>query len=186
MEVERPSLTFPTAFCCNCSSLECTDEVQHTRVTRFFGIGGTETTFHLSLPVCKACRRTMRRRPAGLFSALLVFVILAAAWFLLFFVLGRTTNLPLWIADHRFGISMLLGAIFTFVFYRLRSARPPRTSFYQPVRIKQAKLKIASVMDGPGHVEFMKLAFTNPDYLNVFVNANQDAIKAGHLAVVKA
>jgi hypothetical protein len=32
----------------------------------------------------------------------------------------------------------------------------------------------------------MKLAFTNPDYLHAFVNANQDAIKAGHVAAVKA
>jgi hypothetical protein len=31
----------------------------------------------------------------------------------------------------------------------------------------------------------MKLAFTNPDYRNLFVNANQDAIKAKHIAVVK-
>ena len=41
-------------------------------------------------------------------------------------------------------------------------------------------------MSGAGHVALMKLAFTNPDYLNVFVNANRDAIKAGHVAVVKA
>ena len=27
----------------------------------------------------------------------------------------------------------------------------------------------------------MKLAFTNPDYLNVFVDANQEAIKAKHI-----
>jgi hypothetical protein len=32
----------------------------------------------------------------------------------------------------------------------------------------------------------MKLAFTNPDYLNIFVNANRDAISAGHIAAVKA
>jgi hypothetical protein len=32
----------------------------------------------------------------------------------------------------------------------------------------------------------MKLAFTNPDYLNVFTDANQEAIKAKHIAVVKA
>ena len=31
----------------------------------------------------------------------------------------------------------------------------------------------------------MKLAFTNPDYLNAFVNANQEAIKAKRLAVVQ-
>ena len=61
-------------------------------------------------------------------------------------------------------------------FYWLRSARPPRTSFYQPVRVKQAKVQFGGVMGGPGHVAFLKLAFTNPDYLNVFMNANREAI----------
>ena len=46
-------------------------------------------------------------------------------------------------------------------------------------------MRFESVMSGPGAVAFMKLAFTNPDYLNVFVNANRDAINAGHLAVVR-
>jgi len=32
----------------------------------------------------------------------------------------------------------------------------------------------------------MKLAFTNPDYLNVFADANQEAIRAKHVSVVKA
>jgi hypothetical protein len=32
----------------------------------------------------------------------------------------------------------------------------------------------------------MKLAFTNPDYLNIFVNANREAIKAKQLVAVKA
>jgi hypothetical protein len=41
-------------------------------------------------------------------------------------------------------------------------------------------------MNGPGQVAYMKLAFTNPDYLNVFMNANREAIKAGHVAVVQA
>ena len=38
----------------------------------------------------------------------------------------------------------------------------------------------------PGQVQFMKLAFTNPDYLNVFSDANRDAIQAGHITVVRA
>ena len=72
------------------------------------------------------------------------------------------------------------------MFYRLRRAKPPQTSFYQPVRIKEANVQFADIMSGPGHVVFMKLAFTNPDYLNVFTHANREAIQAGHLAVVRA
>ena len=41
-------------------------------------------------------------------------------------------------------------------------------------------------MGGPGHVAFLRLAFSNPDYLNVFTNANREAIQAGHVTVVQA
>ncbi len=72
------------------------------------------------------------------------------------------------------------------MFYRLRRAQPPKTSFYQPVRIKVANVQFAGIMSGPGQVAFMKLAFTNPDYLNVFAQANREAIQAGTIAVVRA
>jgi len=80
----------------------------------------------------------------------------------------------------------VLGAIVTVVFYRFRRAKPPQTSFYQPVRIREARLQFSGLMAGAGQVAYMKLAFTNPDYLNVFTDANQEAIKAKHIAVVKA
>jgi hypothetical protein len=186
MEVQSPALTFPTAFCCNCGDTNCVSEIQDTRVTRYFAIFGTETTFHLPLPICAACRRTTRRRPAGFFSRLLVLAIMVACWFLLLLAIAGSTTPPPWIADNLFIISLVLGAILAVVFYRFRRAKPPRTSFYQPVRIKQADVRIGGVMNGPGQVAYMKLAFTNPDYLNVFMNANREAIKAGHVAVVQA
>ncbi len=96
-----------------------------------------------------------------------------------------TVALPLWI-DYMTAGSVLLGIVLTIVFYRLRRPKPPQTSFYQPVRIKEARLQFAGLMAGAGQVAYMKLAFTNPDYLNVFTNANQEAIKARHIAVVKA
>ena len=192
MEVQSPSLTFPTTFCCNCGDTNCASEVQDTRVSRYFAIFGTETTFHLPLPICAACRRTTRRRPAGFFVRVLVLAITVAAWFLLLWALAPSSppdsppSTPPWYVENRLVISLVLGAIATVVFYRFRRAKPPRTSFYQPVRIKRADVRIGGVMNGPGQVAYMKLAFTNPDYLNVFTNANADAIKAGHLAVVRA
>lgn len=186
MDVQSPSLIFPTAFCCNCGDTNCVNEIQDTRVTRYFGIFGSETTFHLPLPICSACRKTTRRRPAGFFSRLLVLAIMVAAWFLVWVLLAVSVELPLWIGNNLFVISLVLGLVLAVVFYRLRRAKPPRTSFYQPVRVKQADVRISGLMDGPGQVAYMKLAFTNPDYLNVFTNANRDAIKAGHLAVAKA
>ena len=186
MEVQSPPLTFPTSFCCNCGDTNCVSEIQDTRVTRYFAIFGTETTFHLPLPICAGCRKTTRRRPAGFFSRLLVFGLTVVVLFLLLIALAESVQLPLWISDNLFAISAGLGLVLTVVFYRLRRAKPPRTSFYQPVRIKQADVRISGLMDGPGQVAFMKLAFTNPDYLNVFMNANRDLITAGHHPVSQA
>jgi hypothetical protein len=185
VEVQSPALVFPAGFCCNCGDTQCATETQATRVTRFFGIGGTETTFQLAVPVCAACRKTTRRRPAGFFSRLLVFTMLVCAWLLLLILLGSPAW-PLWIMDHRLVVSVVLGLLMTIMFYRLRRAKPPKTSFYQPVRIKEARVHFAGLMGGPGQVMFMKLAFTNPDYLAVFSNANREAIQAGQVAVVRA
>jgi hypothetical protein len=186
MEIQSPALIFPASFCCNCGDTHCVNELQDTRVTRYFGFGGTETTFQLPLPVCAGCRRSTRRRPAGLFARLLVLAVSIAILFLLLILAARSMQPPLWIGDHLFMISAIAGAILTVVFYRLRRPKPPCTSFYQPVRIKDANVHFSGVMSGPGQVVFMKLAFTNPDYLNVFRNANRDAIDAGRLAVVRA
>src|SRR3954469_6689772 len=175
IEVQSPALVFPTGFCCNCGDTNCVSEVQDTRVTRYFGIGGTETTFQLPVPVCAACRKSTRRRPAGFFGRLLVFGILVSVSFLALVLAGSSITWPQWIGDHLFVISAAIGLLVTVVLYRLRSATPPQTSFYQPVRINTGTVHFAGIMSGPGEVVFLKVAFTNPDYLNVFSNANRDA-----------
>ncbi|MEO8017709.1 MAG: hypothetical protein ABI769_07840 [Pseudomonadota bacterium] len=179
-------MNFPTAFCCNCGDTNCVNEIQDTRVTRYFGLGGTETTFQLAVPVCAACRRSTRRRPQGFFSRVLIVAMGTAVAFLALVMLGSTVQLPLWIGDHLFGISVVVSLALMIILWRLRRPKPPMTSFYQPVRIKEANVQLTDLMSGEGHVAFMKLAFTNPDYLNVFVNANREAIAAGHVAAVKA
>ncbi|HEY6126116.1 MAG TPA: hypothetical protein VIV63_15800 [Steroidobacteraceae bacterium] len=185
MQVENPQLGFPSSFCCNCGVAECSTETQDTRVSRFFGIGRTDTTFKLSVPVCTACRRTIRRKPAGFFSRLGVLVLVTGVIFGICIAMGTTVALPLWI-DYMYAGSVVLGLLLTFLFYRLRRPKPPQTSFYQPVRIKNVRLQFSGLMAGEGQVAFMKLAFTNPDYLSAFAVANQDAIKAKRVAVVKA
>ena len=184
MEIESPQLGFPQSFCCNCGVTDCASETQSTRVTHFFSIGGTETTFKLSVPVCARCRKTLRRRPAGFFSRLGVLGLSLAAIFLALYAFG--TSLPPWIGGNIVAISIILALVFSFVFYALRRPKPPQTSFYQPVRIRSVRLQVTGLMAGAGQVGFMKLAFTNPDYRNVFVNANQDAINAKRIAVVKS
>ena len=186
MEDESPQLRFPQSFCCNCGVTDCAIETQNTRVTHFFSIGGTETTFKLSVPVCARCSKTLRRRPAGFFSRLGVLVLSLATSFLALYVLGTSVMLPEWIGGNRLAISIILALIFSSVFYALRRPKPPQTSFYQPVRIRNVRLQVTGLMAGAGQVGFMKLAFTNPDYRNMFVNANEEAIKAKRIAVVKS
>ena len=186
MPLDSPQLNFPMMFCCNCGDTNCVSEIQDTRVTRYFGLGGTETTFQLPVPVCAACRRSTRRRPQGFFSKLLIVALATGVAFLALLMLGSTVALPLWIVEHMFVISVFIALALMIGIWSLRRPKPPKTSFYQPVRIKEANVQLTDLMSGAGHVAFMKLAFSNPDYLNVFVNANRDAIKAGHLAAVKA
>jgi len=186
MEVQSPALNFPTNFCCNCGSTDCAQEIQDTQVSRFIRLGGDETTFHLSLPVCPACKASTRRRPASLVGRLLVLIGTVGTLFLLLLWLGSHKNLPVWVGLHVFSISVAVGLILTFLFYRLRRPRPPKTSFYQPVRVRAVKVRIADVAQGQGRVVFMKISFTNPEYLALFRNANSEAIAAGQIAAVRA
>jgi len=186
MQLDSPKLGFPAAFCCNCGDTHCVSEIQDTRVTRYFGIGGTETIFHLPVPVCAACRRSTRRRAPGFFARLLVLALAVSAFFLALVMFASIVRLPEWIGAHLFGISVGLAVLLMLLILKLRRPKPPKTSFYQPVRIKEVRVHVTDVMNGYGQVAFMKLAFTNPRYLEVFANANREAISAGSLAAVKA
>ena len=185
MQVESPQLGFPNTFCCNCGATDCKTEDQDTRVTRFFSIGRTDTIFRLSVPVCQPCRRTLRRRPAGFFSRLGVLLLFMAVIFGVCFASIPTAVLPLWMKYIYVG-SVAGGLLLTWIFYRFRRPKAPQTSFYQPVRIKNVRLQFSGPMAGEGHVRFMKLAFTNPDYLSAFTEANGEAIRAKRVAITKA
>ncbi len=184
MQVESPQLGFPNTFCCNCGSTDCKIEDQDTRVTRFFSIGRTDTIFRLSVPVCSTCRRTLRRRPAGFFSRLGMLLLFMATIFGICFASITTVALPLWM-KYIWGGSIVGGLLLTWIFYRFRRPKPPQTSFYQPVRIKNVRLQFSGLMAGEGHVRFMRLAFTNPDYLSAFTEANQEAIRMKRVAITK-
>jgi hypothetical protein len=183
VEVQAPLLNFPPAFCCNCGNTDCTPELQDTRITRAFLPARTETTFKLPIPVCAACRPSTRRRPLSGSAKLPIWlassVVVFAALTLL--TLGRTP--PHWISAYLWVISAALALGLLMLIFRLRRPRHPQTSWYQPVRIRQAQVRFE---ESGGQVSFMKLAFTNHEYLNVFTTANRDAIQARTLAAVKA
>jgi hypothetical protein len=177
------ALSFPATFCCNCGDMNCTTEIQDTRVTRYYGLGGAETRFQLPIPVCAACLKTTRRRPSSWFSRLLVWALSACVVFFALILLGENFTLPLWAAEHLLAIAAGVSLLLVVLFYRLRRPKPPQTSYCQPVRIRQASVNFD---DASGQVTFMKLAFTNHEYLNVFTTANRDAIQSKMLAAVKA
>jgi hypothetical protein len=183
-------LNFPAAFCCNCGDVNCATQVQDTRISRFHGLGGGQTTFQLAIPVCAACIKSTRRRPSGWITRLLAWVMSAGVIAGLLALLGVKVTLPLWIVAHRWALAGGLALVLVLLFYRRRRPRPPQTSWYQPVRIRDARLRFDQASRdvsgaGSGAVAFMKLAFTNHEYLNVFVTANRDAIQAKTLAAVK-
>ena len=183
MNAEGPQLNFPAAFCCNCGDTNCTTEIQHTRVARDRGLGGARTTFQLAIPVCARCLKSTRRRPSGWSSRLLVWAVTVCVLFFALMVIGESFTFPVWPVERVLGISAGIALVLVVLFYRLRRPKPPQTSYYQPVRIKDARLEFG---DAVGRVAFMKLAFTNHEYLNVFVSANREAIKAKRVAAVKA
>jgi hypothetical protein len=183
VHVDTPPLNFPVTFCANCGDTDCVAEIQDTRVTRYFGSGGVETTFKLPVPICAACRRTTRRRPSGAVLRVLVWAATTAVLIAALFVVGRISSLPMWASENLLGIAALLALLSLVLFYRFRRPRAPQTSYYQPVRIRQARVEFS---EGAGRLVFMKIAFTSSDYLNVFSSANREAIEAGVLTVVKA
>jgi len=186
MEVGGPQMSFPAAFCCNCGAPDCQSEVQETRVTRYFGLGRSGTTFHLPVPVCARCVRSTRRRPPGFFARLLLFVTCLMTSFLLFVLLNYSLFYSEWLLRHLLVFAGVLAVVAFVLLTRLRRPKAPQTSFYQPVRIKVATVAVSHVEGGASRVTFMKLAFTNPEYLLRFRDANQDAIEAGSIAVTKA
>jgi len=186
MNFATAPLNFPTAFCCNCGAVDCQVEVQDSHVTRYFGVGRGVTSFHFPLPVCARCRRSTRRPPPRFFGQLLLFVSCLAVAALLFVLLNYSLFYSEWLLRHVLVFAVVLAVIAFIVLVRLRRPKPPQTSFYQPVRIKVATVAVSHIDGADSRVNFMKLAFTNADYLNAFSNANREALEAGSIAAVKA
>lgn len=186
MDVAGQKLIFPTAFCCNCGASDCQAEVQETRISRYFGMRRGDTTFHLPVPICARCRRSLGRAPAGFFARSLVFIACFAAASLLFVLLNYSLFYSEWLLRHVLVFAAFVAIVAFVLLTRLRRPKLPQTSFYQPVRIKAATVAVSHVESTASGVTFMKLAFTNPDYLNVFRNANREAMEAGSIAAVEA
>jgi hypothetical protein len=183
VSIATPHLDFPHAFCCNCGgTTQLNSEIQETRISRLFGVSVGETTFKLAIPICAGCVKTIRRPPSGWLRKVLVFVGATLVLLgLLWYASGPTW--PTWITNYKLYISAALALALVIVLYRMRRPKPPQTSFYQPVRIRDARVQFDG---GQAEIAWIKLAFTNAGYLAAFTAANSAAIQARRVAVVKA
>src|SRR5688572_25310067 len=186
MDAAAARFEFPQVFCCNCGAAECSQVLQDTRVTRYFGVGGVATALQLAIPVCAACRKTTRRRPPTLFRRLLLCALVLAVIFLAWLALAAVVLLPAWLDDRLFMASIACAVLVCASLWRLRQPRPPQTSYFQPVRIEAVNVEVTDVMTGAGRVAHIVFAFTNPAYLEAFRDANREAIAAEFLAARKA
>lgn len=170
-EMKHP-LIFPDDLCCNCGSKGSLKTVeQDTRLTKFFGGAGTESTFKFTLPFCERCEASSMRRPKTLFHRLMLFALtFAITATALVIVAGFILDLKS-IADNTVYIS--LGVSLLIVGAQILRQRPGhgQSSYFQPVRIVKLKRKFVS-----GALTAIKLHLSNQEYKAVFGNYNYEAI----------
>ncbi|RAP58201.1 hypothetical protein BTJ49_04265 [Oleiagrimonas sp. MCCC 1A03011] len=142
-------------------------------------LAGTEMRFTLAFPYCASCAKTATRFPKGLGMKLLVgfaiFWALLLAVVLAFPSFGTKLSGPA-----LFAAVAILAGVLTLAIFSLRRARPPQTSYSQPVTLKAVKQTFS------GKIARLTLKFSNPDYAVRFSSLNQPFIDVGTLEVVHA
>jgi hypothetical protein len=89
-------------------------------------------------------------------------------------------RMPRNLVTHLSMTAMLVAIAGTALFYAMRRASPPRTSFYQPVYLKKFT---------PGYGDTnssVHINFTNAKYATLFAKANRQACQNGVLKVGNA
>ena len=169
---------FPDGMCCNCGATQDVAKLdQDTRVTRYHGMGGSEITMKLPVPVCPRCVRTVERRPVNLLHASLVLLLAYFLTMLAFLAAGLLLDSePL--LDRSPWISVVIAAGLVAFWYGRRKTEPGQTSFYQPVRILKLRQEFVS-----GTIIGIRFGFTNPAYSRLFVQGNHVAIERGLVEV---
>lgn len=160
-------IEFPTELCCNCASPDRVDPVDsELKLTRYFGMGGSEYAFTWPLPYCPECQVTASRNPLNRLHVVLVVGVWTTALFLAATIgqmaLGR--NL---LEGNDFWIALVVSTVLVAGFYAARRPQGQQTSYYQPVRIRKLRQKFTS-----GEVTGIVLGFTNRLYMRRFQEQN--------------
>ena len=168
------AFTTPPECCCNCGEkhgLEFIDTPLQR--TRYFGVVGTELTLTESFPYCRRCKGSASRIKLGWPGKFLVTCLLTSLLFLI--MVFTAESLPAAVSSHLFGSALISALVLSLGYFLLRERKGQR-SYYQPVRLLDAKLN--------GHsLSQVTLEFANASYARIFEKANADMLKAGMLRV---
>jgi hypothetical protein len=168
-------LQVPSTSCCNCgTSSGVSPRKTALKHTRYFGLAGTELTFTLELPYCRACVATGARFRQGIFSKVLVVA-------LLFFplLLAGVFVVPDDFPRHLLPWAALAGAgVLAAGYYVLRRPRGSQTSFYQPVSLAGVEQTFG------GKVTRIRLRCSNQSFARALSSANLALVEARSLEVV--
>lgn len=175
---EDARFVFPASPCCNCGAAEAQVIPQDTRLTRFWGFGGSECQFTLPLPFCSRCVPTSKRRPPTWIKRVLVFGISWIAALVALIPIALAAGEHSWLAEWAPLVAVVVGAAATIAWYLTRSPRLEQSSYYQPVRIVKLRQEFFSE-----RVRGITFAFTNPTYASAFEGANAEAIQRGAVKV---
>lgn len=177
------AVVFPATRCCNCGATgKLSIREQDTKKTNYLLFAGTELTFKLPLPVCKRCRKSLRRRVPTLLHKFLLLFVVAFVLFLLAVTVGANVlqRVPA-ISNHLFPFCLLSAFVLLWAFYAARRPRGNQTSYYQPVRLGKLKRGFVS-----GDIQGVGLRFTNLTYLRDFQQLNKAVIQSGHVLAERA
>ena len=164
----------PPECCCNCGEKKGLEFVDTPlQRTRYFGFFGTELTLTEAFPYCRHCAGSASRIRLGWPGKFLMISLLTATLFLI--MVFTAESLPAAVSSHLFGSALISALLLCLAYFFLRE-RKGRRSYYQPVRLLDAKLN--------GHnLNQVTLEFANTTYARIFEKANADMLKAGMLRV---
>jgi hypothetical protein len=166
-------IEIPAEICCNCASSDRVDRVQsELKLTRYFGMGGSEYTFKWALPYCPECKLTASRTPVDKLHIALMIGLSTVALFLVSISLQAAMDKNL-LGGNDFWFALVVATLLVGSFYTSRKPRGGQTSYYQPIRIRKLRQKFTS-----GEVTGIVLGFTNGSYMSQFQELNSGSRKS--------
>lgn len=172
--------SFPVSNCCNCGTRKGVAVVrQDTRRTSYFGLGGTEITFELPIPLCPGCVPSAKRRPKNLLHRALVFcVAFGVAVLGLMGVDELLYSIPA-LSRYLLQLSLLIALTVFGLMLLWSQPRGRQTSYYQPVRIRKLRREFVS-----GKVTGIRFFFSNRNYAELFARRNPAPVADSRVEVV--